>query len=110
MSYDLTGKVKLVRETQTFAGGFTKREVVVIDESGNYPQEINVEFVQDKVTLLDNVRAGDEVTIAFDLRGREHNGRWFNSIHGWKITSHSQSEEPNNPAPASDDDEQDIPF
>lgn len=34
MSYDLTGKVKLVQDPQTFKSGFTKREVVVTVEEG----------------------------------------------------------------------------
>ena len=53
MAYDLTGKIKLIQEPQTFNSGFTKREMVVIVEDGKYPQEINLEFVQDKIALLD---------------------------------------------------------
>ncbi len=87
MSYYLTGKVKLVQEPQTFASGFAKREVVVIVEDGRYPQDIGVEFLQDKVSLLDGVAAGQEITVHFDLRGRynEKHDRYFNSVVGWKI-------------------------
>ncbi len=85
MAYDLTGKVKLVQDAQTFGSGFTKREVVVTVEDGKYPQEINVEFLQDKVSLLDAIQPGQEVTITFDIRGREYNGRYFNNLVGWKI-------------------------
>jgi single-strand DNA-binding protein len=85
MSYDLTGKVKLIQDAQTFGSGFTKREMVVVVEDGKYPQEINMEFVQDKVSLLDNVQVGQEVTVTFDIRGREYNDRYFNNLQGWKI-------------------------
>ncbi len=85
MAYDLTGKVKLIQEPQTFASGFTKREVVVTVEDGKYPQEINLEFLQDKVSLLDDLSEGQEVKISFDIRGREYNGRYFNNLVGWKI-------------------------
>ena len=53
MAYDLTGKIKIIQEAKTFDSGFTKREMVVIVEDGKHPQEINIEFVQDKVVLLD---------------------------------------------------------
>ena len=86
MAYDLTGKVKIIQEVKTFDSGFTKREIVVIVEEGKYPQEINIEFVQDKVALLDNLQAGQEVTVTFDIRGREYNGRYFNNLQGWKIS------------------------
>jgi hypothetical protein len=118
MAYDLTGKVKLVQDAQTFGSGFTKREVVVIVEDGKYPQEISVEFVQDKVSLLDTVQAGQEVTITFDIRGREYNGRYFNNLQGWKIQSVGAVPAGNENPPASDKDvpadfeeyEDDIPF
>ena len=98
MAYDLTGKVKLVQDAQTFGSGFTKREMVVTVEDGKYPQEINIEFVQDKVSLLDTVQIGQEVTVTFDIRGREYNGRYFNNLQGWKL----QSGEAAAPAPAGD--------
>ena len=99
MAYDLTGKVKLIQDAQTFGSGFTKREVVVTVEDGKYPQEINIEFLQDKVSLLDALQVGQEVTISFDIRGREYNGRYFNNLVGWKI----QAGEAAAPAPVADD-------
>lgn len=118
MAYDLTGKVKLVQDAQTFGSGFTKREVVVTVEDGKYPQEISLEFVQDKVSLLDTVQVGQEVTITFDIRGREYNGRYFNNLQGWKIQSDSPAPASEDKPPAADKDvpadfeeyEDDIPF
>lgn len=85
MAYDLTGTVKLIQDEQTFGSGFKKREMVVTVEDGKYPQEINLEFVQDKVSLLDALQVGQKVTVTFDIRGREYNGRYFNNLQGWKI-------------------------
>ncbi len=114
MAYELTGKIKLIQEPKTFDSGFTKREMVVIVEDGKYPQEINLEFVQDKVALLDDLQPGQEVTVSFDIRGREYNGRYFNNLQGWKVvTAGDQTEEPAAdpyfPTP-SDFGEDDIPF
>jgi hypothetical protein len=102
MAYDLTGKVKLIQEPQTFASGFTKREVVVTVEDGKYPQDINLEFLQDKVSLLDTVAEGQEIKVFFDIRGREYNGRYFNNLVGWKIEGGEGSAVPA-PAAAADD-------
>jgi hypothetical protein len=62
VAYDLAGEIKLIQEAKTFDSGFTKREMVVIVEDGKYPQEINIEFVQDMVSLLDSLQPGQEVT------------------------------------------------
>ena len=114
MAYELTGKIKLIQDPKTFDSGFTKREMVVIVEDGRYPQEINLEFVQDKVALLDSLQPGQEVTVSFDIRGREYNGRYFNNLQGWKVVAASDQAgapepEPHYPEP-SDFGEEDIPF
>ena len=118
MAYELTGKVKLIQEAKTFDSGFTKREMVVVVEDGKYPQEINIEFVQDKIALLDSLQTGQEITVTFDIRGREYNGRYFNNLQGWKIatpegagasSSQEQSTAPPNIDP-NDFDDGDIPF
>ena len=118
MAYDLTGKVKLIQDAQTFASGFTKREMVVTVEDGKYPQDINLEFVQDKVSLLDTVQVGQEVTVTFDIRGREYNGRYFNNLQGWRIQAGEGAPAADDKPPVSDKDvpadfdeyEDDIPF
>lgn len=118
MAYELTGKIKLVQEPKTFDSGFTKREMVVVVEDGKYPQEINIEFVQDKVALLDSLGPGQEVTVTFDIRGREYNGRYFNNLQGWKVVTlgnepslaaEDQSSAPYFPT-SSDFEDDDIPF
>ena len=117
MAYELSGKIKLIQEPKTFDSGFTKREMVVTVEDGKYPQEINLEFVQDKAALLDSLQPGQQVTVTFDIRGREYNGRYFNNLQGWKITTDQPSASPQEQPPAapfSTGDagfgDQDIPF
>ena len=118
MAYDLTGKIKIIQEAKTFDSGFTKREMVVIVEDGKYPQEINIEFVQDKVSLLDSLQVGQAVTVTFDIRGREYNGRYFNNLQGWKVATTGEentfSGESESPMPenftSNNFDEGDIPF
>jgi hypothetical protein len=85
MAYELTGKVKLIGELQTFSSGFEKKELVVTVADGNYPQDISLEFLKEKLSLLDNVSVGQEITVTFDIRGREYNGRYFNNLVGWKV-------------------------
>ena len=118
MAYDLTGKIKLIQDPKTFDSGFTKREMVVIVEDGKYPQEINIEFLQDKAALLESLQPGQEVTVTFDIRGREYKGRYFNNLQGWKIVTlendpslaaQDQSSAPYFPT-STDFEDDDIPF
>ena len=95
---EITGKIKKIDETKTFgSNGFRKREVVITTED-QYPQMILIEFIQDKCDLLDSYKAGEDVKISINIRGREWinpegEAKYFNSIQGWRIEK-SQSEAP----------------
>jgi len=87
---ELSGKIKVIGETKTFGdNGFRKRELVITTED-QYPQNIMIEFVQDKVDLLDKFAISDSVNISINIGGREWVNpegvtKYFNSITGWKI-------------------------
>ena len=87
---EITGKIKLIGETQTFgASGFRKRELVVTTDE-QYPQMLMVEFVQDKTDALNSYAVGEDVKVSINLRGREWINpegvaKYFNSIQGWRI-------------------------
>lgn len=86
MAYSITGKIKLIGEVQTFASGFSKREFVITTEE-QYPQEIAIEALKDRAAALDKLKVGETVTVQFDIRGREYNGRYYVSLALWKIES-----------------------
>ena len=68
---NISGKVKLINETKEYgSNGFRKREIVLTTQE-QYPQNILVEFIQDRTNLLDAFNVGDLVKIDINLRGRE---------------------------------------
>ena len=86
---ELQGTIKKISDLQTFSSGFQKKEVVLLTEE-QYPQPINIEFLQDKVDSLNNFKENDKVKISINLRGREWTSpqgevKYFNSITGWRI-------------------------
>tara|TARA_B100001939_G_C16527584_1_gene440632 strand:+ start:77 stop:451 length:375 start_codon:yes stop_codon:yes gene_type:complete len=106
---EVTGKIKWIDETKTYGNnGFRKREVVITTEE-QYPQQILIEFIQDKCELLNNYQVGQNVKIGINLRGREWTNpegetKYFNSIQGWRIDAlenDSSNEMPPMPTPTS---------
>ena len=87
---EVLGKIKWIDETKTYGNnGFRKRELVVTTEE-QYPQNILIEFIQDKCDLLNTYQVGQDVKIGINLRGREWvnpegETKYFNSIQGWRI-------------------------
>ena len=127
---ELQGTVKKIGETQTFASGFQKRELVLLTEE-QYPQPIQIDFLSDKIDLLNNVSEGESVKVGINIRGREWTNpqgevKYFNSISGWRLekvsgeNTNTEAPQPNTfqtPAPATNDnpfgdeqDDQDLPF
>lgn len=82
---ELTGKIKVIMETVTYDSGFQKREMVVTT-GDEYPQDIKVEFIKDKCSVLDGYAVGDSVTVGINLRGNEYEGKYYVNIQGWKIS------------------------
>ena len=85
MAFEIEGTLKVIMDTQTFGSGFTKREFVVTIGDDRYPQDIKMELVKDKTSLLDKFKTGQRVKIGFDLRGGEHNGRYYVNVQAWRI-------------------------
>ncbi|MGG5506733.1 MULTISPECIES: DUF3127 domain-containing protein [unclassified Myroides] len=88
---DISGRVKMIGQPQHVSQAFKKRELVLTTEE-QYPQDILIEFHQDKVNLLDMFRPGDAVKVYINLRGREWTSpqgevKYFNTVQGWKIES-----------------------
>lgn len=99
---DITGKIKLINETKEYgSNGFRKRELIVTTEE-QYPQDLLVEFIQDKCDILNSYNVGDSVKVDINLRGREWQSpqgeiKYFNSIQGWRIEKLSLESNPNIP-------------
>jgi len=83
--YEFIGTVKKVGDVQSFPSGFSKRELVVTSEGERFPQDVMFEFLKEKGDLLNSLGEADRVKVSFDIGGREYNGRYFNSLKGWKI-------------------------
>ncbi len=86
---EISGRIKKIFDEQTFGSGFRKKEIVITTQE-QYPQDILIEFTQDKIDLLKSLNTGDEVKISINLRGREWINpegvaKYFNSISGWRL-------------------------
>ena len=108
---EVSGKVKVVQEVVE-KGTFKSRNIVVTSDE-QYPQDISVQFVQDKCDLLNNIEVGSNVTIGINLRGREWTNPqgeavYFNTIQGWKIAINTTPEPQPKSAPV--DESNDLPF
>ncbi len=101
----ITGRIKVIGELQTFDSGFQKQQFVVTT-SEQYPQDIALELYRDKVDKLNGLNEGDDVTVSFNLRGNEYNGKYYVNLQAWKIEVNQAAQL----APAGNDTDDADPF
>ena len=81
----LKGAVKLINEVKVISDKFSVREFVVTTPDAKYPQDIIFQTTNDKTAILDTIGVGQEVEVSYNLRGREFNGRYYNTLDAWRV-------------------------
>ena len=71
-----------------------KREFIIEETVGNYPNSLVITAFGDRVEKLNTLRVGDYVTARFDTQVREYNGRAFNNITMYDITQPQAQAQP----------------
>lgn len=119
---ELNGTVKLVMKEEVVSDRFKKRGLVLTTQE-QYPQDIMIEFVQDKTDLLNGFNEGESVTVSINIRGREWKSpqgetKYFTSIQGWRIQRQEAASPgvsapytpPTQPGGGGEDTNDDLPF
>ncbi|VEI53938.1 DUF3127 domain-containing protein [Capnocytophaga sputigena] len=87
---EIQGRIKVIFAPETVGqNGFQKRDLVITTEE-QYPNDILIQFTQQRCDLLNNLKVGQNVRVHFNLRSREWTNqqgevKYFNTIEGWKI-------------------------
>lgn len=96
-----------VQSGQSARGAWARQDFILEYQDGNFPaQACFSAWGEDKVRELDRYQVGDSVRVAFNLRSREYNDRWYNDLRIWKLSPAGaapapQAEQPSFPeAPA----------
>lgn len=89
MSLEVTGRISkiLTLETgQSKAGKEWKKQGFVVDTGAQYNPEVCFSlFGEEKINMLRNYGAGQEVKVSFNVSSREYNGKYYHNIDAWKI-------------------------
>jgi hypothetical protein len=116
--FSIKGTLKVKKDEQVISDKFKKREFVISDGHSDYPQLIAFQLAQDKTSLIDGHELESEITVHFNLRGREWTNKegkvmYFNTLDAWRIEGGTQQN--NAPSPVAQaapkmDEESDLPF
>lgn len=94
---EVKGVIKEMFGVKQITQTFSKSEIVVTT-SEQYPQEIIIQFTNDRIQLLNGYRPGEFVDVKINLKGRgypdKNTGqmRYFNTVEGWAISRPQQQQ------------------
>lgn len=99
---EIIGKLEQVLDlvSGTSTNGEWKKREFIISTMDQYPKKVFLSTWGDRVSILDNLRNGEEVKVYFDASSREYNGRWYTDLRAWRIDK-STGTQPANPQPQS---------
>ena len=86
--FRISGKVLFVGMPVYFTEKLSKRVLVMqVYADARFEQEVAFDFLNESMSLVDNIRKDDWVEIIFQLRGKKHiqkdgKARWFVNLEG----------------------------
>ncbi len=104
MKFQVDGVLHKVFDTEQKSDTFRTREFVIEVNDGKYPQMVKFQLTQDKCEAIDGFQEGNVVTVHFNLRGREWNGKYFTNLDAWRIESAAGGRDDDAPPPHTDAD------
>jgi hypothetical protein len=89
MTIDLKGTLKVIYAEKVINETLKKVEfVVTIDENTEYPQDIVVQAINNKIDLLKQFQSGFKVLAKCNLKGKANaDGKYFNQLNLWEINN-----------------------
>ena len=116
---DITGKIIQILPEQRFNGknGEVVKNFFILETKEQYPQKIKFEvFGEDKWKTM-GVTVGQDVSVQFDIKGAEWQGKYFVNLQAWKVTAiggqqqNNQQQQPlQNQESAQGTDDSNLPF
>lgn len=105
MSNQFKGVAHIVGDEIVKSDKFKVRTLVVKDDSNpQYPNFVEFQFSNKNCEKLNGINIGDEVTVDYNLRGREWTSptgeiKYFNTLDGWKVTVDGKEAQPKEQTP-----------
>lgn len=125
MAFEVTGKLIEKYATQNVSDKFKKREFVIEFRDNpnlSFSEMLKFQLTQDRCSLIDAYNIGQDIKVAFNLRGRkwekDGNVSYFTNLEAWKVEGGADSAgapaaglpQSENLPPLTEDSEGDLPF
>lgn len=82
-----TWKIIKIGDIEKVGQNALDKRTVVLEEhtDKDYKWWVAIDFIKDKVHLIDDYKVWDIINVSINIKCNEHNWKHYNSINGWKI-------------------------
>ena len=89
MNATITAKVLEIREARTITDKFSVQEIIV-ESDGKYPQKVMIQFINDKIELVNSLNINDLCVFNLNIRGSEYTQKsgvtsYFTNLNCWSL-------------------------
>lgn len=96
---EFKGRIEFISPIEVVGGnGYQKQYLIISDEQGEYPNRLKIDSFN-KSEAVAGVQVGQIVTVLYNSKVTEYNGRHYCSLDLWKFKPDVQAQQPA-PAPA----------
>tara|TARA_Y100001938_G_C8074592_1_gene425205 strand:+ start:659 stop:967 length:309 start_codon:yes stop_codon:yes gene_type:complete len=87
---EIKGIIQSIGDVVNFKDSFNKQSIIV-KTNEEYSQIFEVQFIKEKISYLDDVKVGDNITVNVNVNGREWENpdtgimKYFVSLNAWKL-------------------------
>ena len=106
----MKGAIKLINPIKVISDKFSVREFVITTADAKYPQEVIFQTVNDRMDVIAPYGVGQEVTVSFNVRGREYNGKYYNTLDAYKVQGDAATPAPSVLDAILNNEQDDLPF
>jgi len=85
MSYEVKGILHAIQDTRRVSEKFSTRSFTIKVADDKYEQFITFELINDRTDMIDSFGIGEELTVSFNLKGRQWQEKYFNTLEAWKV-------------------------
>lgn len=83
---ELIGEIKSITD---LSNEKIQKKQLVITIDGKYPNDIAIDFIKDKMAMLDSADVGQIATVKVNIQSKEYQGKYYTNINGWAFSSSS---------------------
>ena len=115
MNATINATIRAIKESRNITDTFSVQEIIV-ESIGDYPDTVALQFVNDKINLVDKLNVGDNCDFNLNIKGSSYTPkgsdetRYFTNLNCWSLELKIEALPEELQKASTDSKDDDLPF